>query len=51
MINVKNGRSRAVTVPAISPASATVHQKLWQKLEGHRGGGERESGGLQKSKT
>jgi TATA-binding protein-associated factor Taf7 len=50
MMNVKNRRSRALTVPAISPASAIIHQKLWQKLrvEEHRGGGEREPGGLQK---
>jgi hypothetical protein len=47
-MNLKNPRSSAVTVPAISPASAIIHQKLWQKLEEHRGGGEREPGGLQK---
>ena len=42
MMNVKNRRSSAVTVPVISPASAIIHQKLWQKLEEHRGDGERE---------
>ena len=49
-MNVKNRRSNAVTVPVISPASAIIHQKLWQRLrvEQHRGGGERESGGLPK---
>jgi hypothetical protein len=41
-MNVKNRRSSAVTVPVISPASAIIHQKLWQKLEEHRGDGERE---------
>jgi hypothetical protein len=40
-MNVKNGRSSAVTVPAISPASAIIHQKPWQKLEEQRGSGER----------
>ncbi len=29
--DVKNRRSSAVTVPAISPASAIIDQKLWQK--------------------
>jgi hypothetical protein len=47
-MNAKIRRSSAVTVPAISPASAIVHQELWQKLEERRGGGERELGGLQK---
>jgi hypothetical protein len=47
-MNVNNRRSSAVTIRAVSPASAMIHQKLWQKLEEHRGGGERESGGLQK---
>jgi len=44
MMNVKNRRSSAVTVPAVSTASAIIHQKLWQKLrvEEHRGDGERE---------
>jgi hypothetical protein len=32
-MNVRNRRGSAVTVGAISPASATIHQKLWQKLE------------------
>jgi len=43
-MNVKNRRSSAVTVRAVSPASATIHQKLWQKLrvEELRGGGGRE---------
>src|ERR1035441_1560699 len=41
-MNVKNRRSSAVTVPAVSPACAIIHQKLWQKLEELRGGGERE---------
>ena len=42
-MNVNNRRSSAVTVRAISPASAIVHQELWQKLrvEEHRGGGAR----------
>ena len=45
MMNVKYRRSSVVTVPAISPASATIHQKLWQKLEELRGDGEREPWG------
>jgi hypothetical protein len=40
-MNVKNRRSSAVTVPAVSPASAIIHRKLWQKLEEYRRGGER----------
>lgn len=46
-MNVKNRRSSAVTVPAVSPASAIIHQRLWQKLrvEELRGGGEREPWG------
>ena len=47
-MNVKSRRSSAVTVPAVSPASAITHQKLWQKLrvEALRGGGEREPWGM-----
>jgi len=31
-MHVKNRRRSAVTVPAVSPASAIIHQELWQKL-------------------
>ena len=41
-MNVKNRRSSAVTVRALSPASTIIHPKLWQKLEELLGGGERE---------
>jgi len=37
-MNVNNRRSRAVTVPAISPASAIIPQKPWQKLRGGKQG-------------
>ena len=34
-----------VTVPAVSPAGAIIHGKLWPKLEEYRGDGEREPWG------